>query len=284
MHDIVDQIDAAIDGRCACGCGARITHRSPSAYYATERCQDRWISQQRGDPTPTPPPYPGTQPPAAGQPEDHGQQPLEILFRQGYRLATYDSAVPWMRRCHHCGHIDTPDRGRRRATVPTIDPVRGAPDFTVPPDEPVNLCPNCATPTPGPYLIALWRESPLSYRLTLVTGDRCWMREVTADLVERRPIWLDAYVASWRDVERNLLRDLAPRCEHTAGCGAPARDRYELRTVIRWQGDWLTPGRTLLLCGPHGAEFHHHCLTNADPLLGPAHDACRHEPLDWVRA
>jgi hypothetical protein len=38
----VNDIDAAIEGRCACGCGTTITDDSPSAYFATAECQRQW--------------------------------------------------------------------------------------------------------------------------------------------------------------------------------------------------------------------------------------------------
>lgn len=41
---VVDDIDAATEGRCACGCGATIGDDSPSAYYATQDCQRRYLS------------------------------------------------------------------------------------------------------------------------------------------------------------------------------------------------------------------------------------------------
>lgn len=42
MPDILDQIDAAIDQQCACGCGAKLRPNGPSAWFAGEGCQERW--------------------------------------------------------------------------------------------------------------------------------------------------------------------------------------------------------------------------------------------------
>lgn len=40
--DFLECLDAAVEQRCACGCGIQISDRSPSAYYATEMCAARW--------------------------------------------------------------------------------------------------------------------------------------------------------------------------------------------------------------------------------------------------
>lgn len=42
MSDILSAIDAAVDDRCSCGCGAKIGIDSPSAYFATAYCQSKW--------------------------------------------------------------------------------------------------------------------------------------------------------------------------------------------------------------------------------------------------
>lgn len=41
-RQILDQIDEALEGQCACGCGALITAASPSAYFASPLCSARW--------------------------------------------------------------------------------------------------------------------------------------------------------------------------------------------------------------------------------------------------
>jgi hypothetical protein len=46
VPDILDQIDAAIDQRCTCGCGAKLRPNGPSAYFAGEDCQQRWRCDQ----------------------------------------------------------------------------------------------------------------------------------------------------------------------------------------------------------------------------------------------
>jgi hypothetical protein len=48
--DFVDRLDAAVDGRCGCGCGTPITDSSPSAYYATAHCQSAWMNQHATNP------------------------------------------------------------------------------------------------------------------------------------------------------------------------------------------------------------------------------------------
>ncbi len=45
--DFLARLDAAVDQRCACGCGRPITDSSPSAYYASEDCATDWHYQRR---------------------------------------------------------------------------------------------------------------------------------------------------------------------------------------------------------------------------------------------
>lgn len=40
--DFLDTLDAAVDGRCSCGCNTVITDASPSAWFAAESCSTRW--------------------------------------------------------------------------------------------------------------------------------------------------------------------------------------------------------------------------------------------------
>ncbi len=40
--EFLAELDAAVDGRCACLCGAAITAGSPSAYFAAEACSVAW--------------------------------------------------------------------------------------------------------------------------------------------------------------------------------------------------------------------------------------------------
>jgi len=274
--DTVDQITAAIEGRCACGCGHRITDRSPSAWYATEGCQDRWAAQQRGGATLSPAEIAA----AAESP------PLDTLFRRGYRLALPGSTAPWLRRCGNCGVIDTPGDGRRVLPVTfdistPYDPT-GRAEY-----EDCNLCQHCGTPTPGPHLTALWRyidQLGDAYRLTLLHGDRMHQYEVRGHQVRDHSHDRRGLVEAWRSVERHLLRDLAPRCQHSSGCTEPARERCELRAPILWGDRWHAPGAALLLCGRHGAEFHRHCSQRIDPFLGPLAGLYERRPLDWTRA
>lgn len=48
--DVLDQVDAAVAGDCACGCGIPIDDDSPSAYFANQGCQWRWSQQLAADP------------------------------------------------------------------------------------------------------------------------------------------------------------------------------------------------------------------------------------------
>lgn len=48
--DILDQIDAAVQELCACGCGSLLSPDGPSAYFASQSCQDVWHAAQATDP------------------------------------------------------------------------------------------------------------------------------------------------------------------------------------------------------------------------------------------
>lgn len=285
--NITDQITAAIEGRCACGCGAEITDASPSAYYATERCQARWQRQQRGEPEPPDPddaPVSPTARPADPPPIAPGTfgSTLTRLFRKGWRIATPESPVPWVRRCHQCGQVATPLYGYRMPPA-TFDPA-GMPAVAADVDsEPVNVCRHCRTPYPGPYMTPLCRDNATidAYELLLGAADRYMVHHVSRDAIAYG--LPDVLALAWRRVECALLRDLAPRCQHTSGCTEVARDRYELRAPILWEDRWHAPGSALLLCGHHGVEFQRHCWQRVDPVLGPMRDAYERKPLDWTR-
>lgn len=274
--DILDQITAAVDGRCACGCGAAVTDDSPSAWFAGEKCQIRWQRQQRGEPEPVDPDdMPVIPAPAAPT------TALQQLHQAGWRAAAGAAPVLWLRTCRDCGRHATPVDGQQ-IPAQTFDPATDTyPLPPVPEPEPCNICPHCHAVHPGPYMYALWRRGPLGagYALLLLAGARYVVEGITGDAA-RHPQHL---ANAWRHAERTLLRDLAPRCEHTAGCIEPARERCELRAPVQWEGRWHAPGSALLLCGRHGAEFRHHCRTYLDPVLGPMPEPYRGELLDWVR-
>lgn len=42
--DVVARMDAAIDHRCACGCGLALAPDGPSGYFASPECQQLWAS------------------------------------------------------------------------------------------------------------------------------------------------------------------------------------------------------------------------------------------------
>ncbi len=48
--DLLDQLKAAVEGVCGCGCGTPIDADSPSAYFATARCQRRWARTNATNP------------------------------------------------------------------------------------------------------------------------------------------------------------------------------------------------------------------------------------------
>lgn len=51
MADILADIDATADGRCACGCGVLLAVDGPSGWFASPECQQRF---QARDATPAP--------------------------------------------------------------------------------------------------------------------------------------------------------------------------------------------------------------------------------------
>lgn len=48
--DVLDLIENAVDGLCACGCGTQLSPDGPSAYYASPECQRRYLARQASDP------------------------------------------------------------------------------------------------------------------------------------------------------------------------------------------------------------------------------------------
>jgi hypothetical protein len=47
-EQVLERIDAAVEGVCACGCRRPITDGSPSAWFASEECADRWHGRLAG--------------------------------------------------------------------------------------------------------------------------------------------------------------------------------------------------------------------------------------------
>lgn len=50
MGDVLGRIDATLEGRCVCGCGILLDERSPSGWFASEGCQERWYERQGFEP------------------------------------------------------------------------------------------------------------------------------------------------------------------------------------------------------------------------------------------
>lgn len=298
MGDIVEQIDAALDGRCACGCGAKITDRSPSAYFAREHCHARWMAQQRGLPAPVDPDQPPASPapPRAPStprpvPADTPAYGLALLLRQGWRYATASTGplpgvpVPWRRRCGECHQLVTPVDGMRALPI-TFDMVERPPESEPLELERANICPSCHQPFIAPHLTAMWRPGPYqTYQLALVHGEQYARTEVSHEALRyaHQPDMVLEY--AWRQIERWHLERLAPRCEHPAGCTTAARDRYHLGAAIQWAGTLLYPGRSIVLCGPHGGEFQRHIYTSTRRLdgLDSLINVVERVPLGWTR-
>jgi hypothetical protein len=120
--DILTAIDDATDGRCACGCGELLTVDSPSAWFATANCQQRWHGERVTDPADvywridaaeyTPDdqlPVPLTN--IAPRPAPLGDRPQCIGYRRdGGRCRRSPTAGE--RTCHlHLPTMPTPDTG-----------------------------------------------------------------------------------------------------------------------------------------------------------------------------
>jgi len=50
VTDILDKIDAAASGLCACGCKRPVNPHGASAWFAEQACQQRWHERQAADP------------------------------------------------------------------------------------------------------------------------------------------------------------------------------------------------------------------------------------------
>lgn len=291
MGDIVEQIDAAIGGRCACGCGTRITPASPSAYFAREHCHARWMAKQRGLPAPRDPDEAPRFPGPSGAPSTPDPAPapgptpsVALLLRQGWRHATTGTPAPWLRWCNECQEHVTPVDGQVALPI-TVDWHAGPTDEPLE-VEPANICPACHQPFIAPHLTALWRHGQYDdYQLALVYGDRYNVQHVSQTALRYARSPNHVLANSWREIERRTLEELAPRCEHPAGCTTAARDRYHLCASIQWCGTLLYPGRSLVLCGPHGGEFQRLVYTATLRLDGLASmlNVLERVPLGWTR-
>jgi hypothetical protein len=50
MSDILEAIDAAVGGKCACGCGQPLDPNGASMWFAGPSCQQRYLERQATDP------------------------------------------------------------------------------------------------------------------------------------------------------------------------------------------------------------------------------------------
>lgn len=91
VDQVVATLDDAAAGRCACGCGEQIVDSSPSAYYASSFCQQKWMARHVDNPN-----------------EVYGRRDAAdypVLDSAQVALNEPVTASPAARRGEHVGHV-----------------------------------------------------------------------------------------------------------------------------------------------------------------------------------
>lgn len=93
--DILTSIDAVLaeQERCGCGCRVRITARSPSPFFASQECQERWMAGQ-GQPLPADPDSPPAVEARPAPDPRARREPVVEQARPGQRVVLFIGG-PW---------------------------------------------------------------------------------------------------------------------------------------------------------------------------------------------
>lgn len=215
--------------------------------------------------------------PASAELASHasGQLYIAHMLREGWLYANTTSPVPWVRRCRHCRDYTTPVDGVRARTPITVSIIDDPSPVAEPLDlDPCHICDRCHQPFPGPLMAALWKpvqRTMWNKRVRLVAsqaggGYRYVEHGVTDEFVHSVP---PGYL--WEELEREMLRALAPRCP-IDGCDQPVgegvTDPFTLRTSVQYAGQWWHPGEHHW-CGRHQYELRRQLLDAPDYRIYP---------------
>lgn len=222
--DVLDRIDAAVDGLCACGCRLRVPPDGPSAYFASPGCQRRWHSAQTTDPDEV---YGQRDAAQVYVGADHADVPLnepsgtaapsvpghtgEETFNRIVRRAEVPPPCPdpfgagYRRHCAVCNERVIP-RPVRDGPYEVMEWGSEQPVRYLRPD--IRLeCPRCHGVLPGPALFAdVEMDGPHRLLLTLRDGFAGVNRRIDLRQVARC-LDPEAYVRlTWEHMERELAR------------------------------------------------------------------------------
>lgn len=284
MTDILAAIDAAVDERCACGCGRKLQSNGASAYWATEACQIQWQRRNADTDPPVDDNAPVTiaevvefmygsdyavwlreeierrTPPAKRdrtyQPQptvvgSHATRVYETSWVSGLR-----GSLRWRRRCHGCGDVtDVAERLHfprgSRVSMFTLDETFPVVEMS----EQVNACAGCGWPIDGPRLLARYRFFDdlhgRRWAMQLIAGDD----GESAFLIEQATDCPEAVVATWDELEHRLMDRITYRDPCTVvGCSEKARYGYDVRRSIACDDFTVQPGKARL-CVRHHFEL-----------------------------
>lgn len=294
MTDILADIDAAVDGLCADGCGRRLNPDGPSAYWATEACQERWQSRS-GKPSMrgAEPAYTVVDethlhdeeylrymvgliqsrlPPAVPDPT---YQPKPTVNGSGYGYATErgwriaaDGPLRFVRQCGTCrewaGVID----GVRPPKFDfnwLTEPIDVMPE-SLPSLDRCQLCANCRSPHDGPVLLAQYREDAFhGWELRLSAGSEAATARVSR-AVEDYP---EMAWGAWDGLLHYLIEHITYRdpCSVT-GCERKAQRGWDVRRAVQIGAYTARVGK-IRLCMPHHYELQSQLM--ADGHLSSLH-------------
>jgi hypothetical protein len=259
--EVLEQIDAAVQQLCACGCGRKLVPAAASMWFYTEACQQRFqargtvalprqtdeaAARQTGtdgididrfcadlddwfDRMHLPAVWRVDEPP---EPLPYSTPDSHWYAEQGWRSAA-GGPVSWVRRCEACRSDVRPIEGNMAPPITfmleTIDPL----DLLAPMEiRRCDMCPDCHTPWLGPKMLAQWRGPSTTfaaYELRLIAANVGLTLCVSAEMAH----YPDARIYAWTQLERGVVDALTfrERCQ-ARGCDEIARVRFETSYVL----------------------------------------------------
>jgi hypothetical protein len=264
--DLLDIVDA--DGQMLCGCGCRtpITDRSPSAYFATQECSERWHERRVHANPPAPPTGPAPRPPAVtptgqepatwwlGQLSPQIAEPAVITYRTTHAggllvhieipsaAITHDPDLEPLlhtRRCFMCG-LRTPPKTNHGDVDASIE-------VTI--DDISQQCGTCGSDLPGrPLFGRVERLAGSQIRLHLENGTAAAHTTLSVHPQTRtlrpNPHTLVRARCAWDRLELDLHR-FGTYWQPSTGTPAPGDDRPyfmdvppppRVRPILPWRG------------------------------------------------
>lgn len=199
---IEDRIEATVEAvtgpaadLCACGCREPVTPRSPTPFFATKDCNDKWYARLARDlqtEEVRPDDAGDTQP--AGEPLWQRQPPPDDPYQSAYR-----------RHCGRCQQLVIPVVYQDNQDIRRFDDPPPVRIFVA---QLRHECPDCGEDLPEPQFVGTVSEDPpgrLNLELCDPQGSRA-RRLVPVAILSRGADPVGFLAGMWAELERSLLR------------------------------------------------------------------------------